>query len=310
MATAADDLYRLLSISPSATPDQVRRAYKRACLRHHPDKHPPGPDRDAAEAIFKSISLAYSQHSSFSHPNKENKNCNQGTNFSRADFEFSSEVTERHETLQLTLAEFYNGCVKRTRLSNAAKAPLLTIAIKHGYRPGDRIRFRNIPQDIGPPLDVVFTLSQKPHSIFTQSGDDLNVKMRIRLVDALAGAALLLTTPDNKQVSVCIDTVIHPDYVHRVPNKGMPKRSCPTERGDLLISFDIAFPPRVEAHHRSAIRDVFARLDAHMTMKRSSSLWRGRRASSMSMPWSSSLETTSEDVERKSRLLKLAAIFR
>ncbi|CAN8073087.1 unnamed protein product [Agarophyton chilense] len=53
------DPYAVLGISPSATSHQIRRAYKSLCLRWHPDKHPAGSARRAAERQFKSISVAY-----------------------------------------------------------------------------------------------------------------------------------------------------------------------------------------------------------------------------------------------------------
>ncbi|KAI0562798.1 Chaperone J-domain containing protein [Gracilaria domingensis] len=53
------DPYAVLGVSRSASTQQVRRAYKALCLRWHPDKHPAGAARRAAERQFKAISVAY-----------------------------------------------------------------------------------------------------------------------------------------------------------------------------------------------------------------------------------------------------------
>lgn len=53
--------YRILGISPSATNDQVRKAYRQMAVKYHPDKVSTlGPDvQKAAEDKFKAVSQAY-----------------------------------------------------------------------------------------------------------------------------------------------------------------------------------------------------------------------------------------------------------
>eukprot|EP00928_Gymnodinium_smaydae_P058398 TRINITY_DN41600_c0_g1_i1.p1 TRINITY_DN41600_c0_g1~~TRINITY_DN41600_c0_g1_i1.p1 ORF type:complete len:230 (-),score=76.28 TRINITY_DN41600_c0_g1_i1:12-665(-) len=51
------DYYSLLDIPRDAAVEEVRKAYKRAALRWHPDKNPD--DRPSAEAMFKRIAEAY-----------------------------------------------------------------------------------------------------------------------------------------------------------------------------------------------------------------------------------------------------------
>ncbi|KAL7527252.1 hypothetical protein ACHAWF_002109 [Thalassiosira exigua] len=48
-------LYSVLGCAPSSTPDELKRAYRRAALRHHPDR-----DRDASSTLkFQAVSAAY-----------------------------------------------------------------------------------------------------------------------------------------------------------------------------------------------------------------------------------------------------------
>lgn len=56
-----DDAYKVLEIEPSATDEEVKKAYRRMALKHHPDKVSTlGEDvRKAAEEKFKQISMAY-----------------------------------------------------------------------------------------------------------------------------------------------------------------------------------------------------------------------------------------------------------
>nr|VZI46043.1 unnamed protein product [Spirometra erinaceieuropaei] len=49
------DLYALLEVSPGASTEDIRKAYKKLALQYHPDKN----DDPQAEARFKEISQAY-----------------------------------------------------------------------------------------------------------------------------------------------------------------------------------------------------------------------------------------------------------
>lgn len=51
-----DDYYRVLGVERDATPDEIKKAYRKLALRHHPDKNPG--DKDAEEK-FKAAAEAY-----------------------------------------------------------------------------------------------------------------------------------------------------------------------------------------------------------------------------------------------------------
>lgn len=53
---ASHDYYELLGVARTATPDEIKKAYRRLAVRYHPDKNP---DNKEAEEKFKEISTAY-----------------------------------------------------------------------------------------------------------------------------------------------------------------------------------------------------------------------------------------------------------
>ena len=55
------DLYKILGIERSASSDDIKRAYRKLALKHHPDRHSQAePEiREEEEKKFKEVSSAY-----------------------------------------------------------------------------------------------------------------------------------------------------------------------------------------------------------------------------------------------------------
>ena len=70
------EYYNILELSPGATPDEIKSAYKRLAIKYHPDKN----DNYDAEEKFKKISEAYQYLI-----NIDNNSCNNFSNISPED---------------------------------------------------------------------------------------------------------------------------------------------------------------------------------------------------------------------------------
>ncbi|KAJ6959035.1 uncharacterized protein [Populus alba] len=169
--------------------------------------------------------------------------------------------------LRCSLEELYKGASKRMKISREIVDPsgkpeqveeILTIDIKPGWKKGTKITFpekgNEMPNVI--PADVVFIIDEKPHPIFSRDGNDLILTQKISLAEALTGYTVNLTTLDGRNLTVPINTVIHPNYEEVVPKEGMPIPKDPTKKGNLRIKFSVKFPTRLTAEQKAGIKTL------------------------------------------------------
>lgn len=131
--------------------------------------------------------------------------------------------------LECTLAELYNGVIKKFSITRKRKGPdgslvnnskLLTITVKPGWKQDTKITFPGegdeVPGKLTP--DVVFVIKEKldPASGYARSGNDLIYTYKITLSDALADCSLRIPTLDQRVLSIACPEVVSPYYEKRV----------------------------------------------------------------------------------------------
>lgn len=105
--------------------------------------------------------------------------------------------------------------------------------------------------------DVVFVLKVHPHDSFERSKNDLLVKVKITLSEALLGfSRILITHLDGRGIKVSSPPgkILRPDASIVIRGEGMPIYKRPDHKGDLYVLFDIEMPD--EEWYRSVDRQV------------------------------------------------------
>ncbi|KAL5793715.1 hypothetical protein ACOSP7_002309 [Xanthoceras sorbifolium] len=169
--------------------------------------------------------------------------------------------------LPCSLEELYKGTTKKMKISREIAdisgktmkvEEILTIDVKPGWKKGTKITFpeKGNEQPNVVPSDLVFVIDEKPHSVYNRDGNDLIVTQKISLAEALTGYTVHLTTLDGRNLSIPINSVIHPNYEEIVPREGMPLQKDPSKRGNLKIKFNIKFPTRLSAEQKAGIKKL------------------------------------------------------
>ena len=72
----------------------------------------------------------------------------------------------------------------------------------------------------------------------------------------MTGGAIDVPTLDGRQIRVPITEVISPGQEKRVVGEGMTLVEDPTRTGDLLIRFNVLFPPVLNPNQKSLIKQA------------------------------------------------------
>jgi len=116
-----------------------------------------------------------------------------------------------------------------------------------GYSNGKKIKFRG-ENDQLPGIeagDVCILIEQEKHSVFERINEyDLLIKMKINLNESLTGFKRTIQHLDGRYVLIQHppDQPIAPNSMKKIPNQGMISMET-HHTGDLIIQFDVEFPP-------------------------------------------------------------------
>ena len=274
------DYYKLLGIDKTATPREIKNAYRKLARKFHPDLNPN--DKDAKRK-FQQINEAnevlsdpekrkkYDQYGKdWQHSEqfeKQKQYQQQSSDFSgsrytasQSEGDFSDffesmfgrgastgrgrQVKYRGEDynaeLQLELINAYK-THKQTLTVNGKK---IRITIPAGIENGQTIKITGHGgQGVngGPDGDLYITFSIANHSRFKRLGNDLYLSVDLDLYKAVLGGELTIDTLDGK-VKLKVKPETQNGTKVKLKEKGFPVYKNEGQYGDLLITYSIRIP--------------------------------------------------------------------
>ena len=102
----------------------------------------------------------------------------------------------------------------------------------------------------GPAGDLYVVVRIAPHSVFSQRGKDLTVRVPVTFAEAALGTTVSVPTLNGKAVTVKVPPGTRSGKVFRVAGQGVPG---PGKGGDLLVTFEVEVPAKLTADERRAV---------------------------------------------------------
>ena len=267
------DYYTTLGISKNASDAEIKAAYRKMAMKHHPD-------RGGDEKKFKEVNTAYetlsdpqkkqmidmgvdpnSQHTSYRQGSPFEFHFNTG-NFDDifSNFGFGGRPMRKNKTLnvniEVTLEDILKGKVIDAEIGiPSGVKKLVSIEVPPGIENGQQIRYRGMGEhtlkDV-PPGDLIVNIFVREHSIFQRQGDMLMIKKFISPWDAILGADITIETIDNKTLTIGIPAGTQPDTVLSCRGEGLPNMRTKV-RGNLLIKIQVEIPKNLNAEQKTVV---------------------------------------------------------
>jgi curved DNA-binding protein len=274
---AFTDYYKILEVPKDASPEDIKKAYRKLARKYHPDLNPK--DKEANKR-FQFINEA---NEVLSDPEKRKKYDKYGEDWTHAD-QFEKARESQRSTRQQTedpfagdfgsgeYSDFFEqmfGAGSRTRsakfrgqdyqaelhlsLRDAARTHQQTltvngknirITIPAGVEDGQVIKLKDHGgpgANGGPNGDLYITFVVEPDPVFKRSGNDLYTTIPLDFYTAVLGGEVMVETLDGK-----IKLKVKPETQNgtrtRLKGKGFPIYKKEGSSGDLYITYNILIP--------------------------------------------------------------------
>jgi curved DNA-binding protein len=142
-------------------------------------------------------------------------------------------IPSAQATAEVSLAEVMTGAERMVNVNGKR----LHVKIPPGVSDGSKVKLSGAV-DGG---DLVINVRVKPDPRFTRDGQNLRAELPLTLAEAMLGAEVPVPTPTGS-VKLRIRPNTQNGQEIRVPNRGLPKRGKPNERGDLLVRVRVVLP--------------------------------------------------------------------
>ena len=284
------DYYKILGVSHTATPEEIKKAYRTLARKYHPDV-----SKEAnAEDKFKEVGEAYEvlrdkekraqydqfggqfRHGqSFSPPPGWEENVGgfgQG-NFSSF-FEnmfggmggmgggrhdnFFARGEDVNAKITISLEDAFNGANKSIRRpAGATQTGTVSVKIPAGIEPGKKIRLtgQGKANMNGKPGDLYLEIQIAPHALYRLEGKDVYLDLPIAPWEAALGAKITAPTLAGK-ISLNIPAGARSGQKMRLKGRGLPGKTA----GDQFVVLQIMTPPATSAEAKKLYKQMAEKL--------------------------------------------------
>ena len=271
------DHYNTLNVDKNASPDDIKRAYRKLASQHHPDK---GGNKEK----FQEVQAAYD---TLSDPDKRQQYDNPapqgfGHNGMPQGFEdifaafgaghpFGDIFGRRQQQPQqnrilniqtvVTLEEAFHGkdLIANLQLPSG-RNQTLEVKIPEGVFDGVTLRLAGMGDDsFGhlPKGDIHLTVRVEPHSVFQRQGDDLITRINVNCIDAILGKTETMATIDNRLIELKIAAGVQHGQILAAAGYGMPKMGDSRYKGRMLVEVNITIPKDLTESQLNKVREIY-----------------------------------------------------
>ncbi len=231
--------HTVLGVDQNATPEQIKSAYRKLAMQHHPDRAGDSADsrakfqevQDAYEALTKPQSRSQSGND---HPFRHHPFA---WSFTAADFKPTN--SDYRVNAHVTLEQVFNGDELSMTMPGGK---IVTVAIPTGIQHGQTIVISGEggrEYSDQPPGDLHVLVVFKPHARFSFGGADLLAEVEVDALDLLIGTETIIELLNGEKLSVKLPAGVQTRM--RLAGKGLPLPAQYGSAGNLFLDIKPVF---------------------------------------------------------------------
>jgi DnaJ family protein A protein 2 len=119
----------------------------------------------------------------------------------------------------------------------------VNIPLKNGLSNGQQIQIPGHGHNLKDgKTDLIIVINEKPHAVFKRSNNDLYMEVELKLFQAIYGFEKTVEHLDKRKLHISHSGKIEYGELKKIPNEGMVVLNSSTNKGDLIIKFNIVLP--------------------------------------------------------------------
>lgn len=228
------DYYERLGVSRNASPDEIKRAYKKLAIKHHPDK---GGDHET----FASINEAYdtlkdpTKKQNYDNPQPQGFGPNgfEGMGgfedlFSQFGFRRQRQQQNNDIVISYTLdfKDIFTGKGVNINYNLPSGKPgYLDAAIPPGVNHGSNVRYAGLGDDSIPhlaPGNLILKIRVRPHPVWKREANNIFSVKELDIFDFIVGTTVEIITPIDRKFSLNVPKGTKPGTVFSITGHGIP----------------------------------------------------------------------------------------
>ena len=267
------DHYAVLGVTKDATPDQIKKAYRKLASQHHPDK---GGDTTKFQEIQTAYAILSDPEKRAEYDNPRPQGVQMGPNgfsfhmggdindifnqiFEGRRGPFGPAQRQHRQVLrtqvQVTLQQAYTGSSQVLRLNTNTGSKVINIEIPAGVKSGDQVKYDDIIEN----ATLIVEFQVLPDLKFDRKNQDLYASHSISVIDLVGGCNFEFITINGKTVQVTVPPKTQPFMQLKLNGYGMPIPNT-NMYGDQLILLKPFIPDNI---HPEIIKAINQYKDVH-----------------------------------------------
>jgi curved DNA-binding protein len=240
--------YQTLGVDRNATPDEIKRAYRKLASQHHPDKGGDKHKFQEIEQAYRTLSDPQQRAQHDNPPNPFGHMGGQGFNFESIFDIFGTRFQHPHQqrmqqarmSLWITLQDVAEGGRKTISVGSQQGNVTVEIEIPLGINDGDTVQY---PKTGPMGMDLLITFRIHPNPRFERQGHNLITEQAVSVWDLILGSEIMVRDILGNTLSLTIPPRSQPGTTFRLRDRGLRQRSGGA--GDLLVRIQATIPENI-----------------------------------------------------------------